>query len=156
MKGPLAPPPHGALTNTGGPTWMTCSAQRRAAGPLPAEEGLHEAVDVPVEDGLHVARLVTGAEVLHLLVRRLDVRPDLVAHRRLVRPPRDALQLGPTVLPLALRQLGPQDLHGPLLVLVLAALVLAGHDDARRQVGDAHGRIRDVDVLAAGSRRPVG
>src|SRR5688500_4571146 len=56
------------------PLWMTRLAERRAAGPLPAEEGLHEAVDVPVEDGLHVARLVTGAEVLHLLVRRLDVR----------------------------------------------------------------------------------
>ena len=39
---------------------------------------------------------------------------------------------------------------------MLRALVLARHDDAGRQVRDAHRRVGDVDVLAAGAARAVG
>ena len=42
------------------------------------------------------------------------------------------------------------------LVGRLRALVLALHDDAGRLVGDAHGGVGLVDVLAAGARRAVG
>ena len=42
------------------------------------------------------------------------------------------------------------------LVLVLAALVLTLHDDAGRDVGDAHRRIGGVDVLPASARRAIG
>ena len=41
-----------------------------------------------------------------------------------------------------------------LLVPMLAALVLAGDDDAGRNVDDAHGALGLVDVLAAGAARP--
>lgn len=39
------------------------------AGALPAQVGLHEAVEVSVEHPHHVADLVVGAQVLHELVR---------------------------------------------------------------------------------------
>src|SRR5260370_30914373 len=40
-------------------------------------------------------------------------------------------------------------------VLVLRALALALHDDARRQVGDADRAVGLVDVLAAGTRGAI-
>ena len=48
--------------------------------------------------------------------------------------------------------------HGHRLgaVAVLRAVVLALHDDPRRDVRDAHRRVGFVDVLAAGARRAVG
>ena len=42
-----------------------------------------------------------------------------------------------------------QHLHGLFAVFHLAFLILAGGHDARGQVGDAHGRVRAVDMLAA-------
>ena len=53
-------------------------------------------------------------------------------------------------LPLLLVEPGAQDLHGQAAVLMLRFL---GRDDDEpgRQMGDAHGRIRLVDVLAAGA-----
>src|SRR5690606_36377504 len=41
-------------------------------------------------------------------------------------------------------------------VLVLRALSLTGDDDAGRDVREAHGRARLVDVLTAGARSAVG
>jgi len=49
-----------------------------------------------------------------------------------------------------------QHAHGGLPVLDLGALGLAAHDDARRQMGDADGRVGLVDVLAARAGRAVG
>ena len=57
---------------------------------------------------------------------------------------------------LALQQPCLEHLHGQLPVLVLGALVLALDHDARRQVGEADGRVGLVDVLAAGALRAVG
>src|SRR5690606_25789282 len=51
---------------------------------------------------------------------------------------------------------GPQHPEGPLPVLVLGFFILAGDHDARGQVGQANGRLRLVDVLAAGPAGPVG
>ena len=48
-----------------------------------------------------------------------------------------------------------QHLHRLFFVLVLAASVLAGHHNACWQVGNAHGRVRGVDVLSARTRRTV-
>jgi hypothetical protein len=50
----------------------------------------------------------------------------------------------------------PAAAHGLGPVLVLGALVLALHHDARGQVGDADGGVGLVDVLAAGAGGPVG
>src|SRR5688572_16844783 len=41
-------------------------------------------------------------------------------------------------------------------ILVLAALLPGGNDDARRQVPEADGRFRLVDVLASGAARTEG
>ena len=47
-------------------------------------------------------------------------------------------------------------LHGDFAVLVLAALVLAGHHDAGGDMGDADGRLGLVDVLAARTAGAIG
>ncbi len=49
-----------------------------------------------------------------------------------------------------------QDGHRAVLVLVLRALVLAGHDEPARLVRDPDSGIGPVDMLAAGAGRPVG
>ena len=40
-----------------------------------------------------------------------------------------------------------QHAHSSCAVLVLAAVILAGDDDARGLVGNAHGRVRSVNML---------
>ena len=56
------------------------------------------------------------------------------------------------LLLLHLEQAAAQHLQGPLPVLDLRLLVLAGNDQARRQMSDAHGGVGSVDRLAAGTR----
>ena len=51
---------------------------------------------------------------------------------------------------------GLQHLPGGGAVLVLRALALAGHDDAGRKMGDAHGGVGRVDMLAAGAGGAIG
>ena len=70
-----------------------------------------------------------------------------------------ALDLAHLLLALLFLQFGqprtqPDEAH--LLVLDLAALVLALDHDAGGQVGDAHGGVGSVDVLAAGAGGAVG
>jgi hypothetical protein len=48
-----------------------------------------------------------------------------------------------------------EQMHGRRAVLVLTALVLAGDDHARGQMGDADRGVGDVDVLTARARRAV-
>ncbi len=59
---------------------------------------------------------------------------------------------GVALLERALVEARAQDLERALAVLDLRALVLAGDDDARRQVRDAHRGVGRVDRLAAGAR----
>ena len=47
---------------------------------------------------------------------------------------------------------GAQHVPRHSLVLMLRAAVLTGHDNTGRVMGDAHGRVRGVDVLAACAR----
>ena len=56
---------------------------------------------------------------------------------------------GVLLLLLGLVQLGAENFHGPVLVFILAALVLALHHRAGGQVGDADGGLSLVDVLSA-------
>src|SRR5215218_5430016 len=109
--------------------------------------GVDESVEVAVEYPVHVRRLLAGAVVLDELVRVKYVGPDL-------RTPLDLGLLsalrGDLLLPLLaleLKEPRPQDPHGHLTVLVLAALVLALRHDARREVRDPNRRVRLVDVL---------
>ena len=93
-------------------------------------------VEVAVEHALDVAGLVLGAQVLHHLVRLQHVGADLAAEadraaaRRAI-----ASSSASRFCALEVGQLGLEHLHGPVLVLVLAALVLARHDDAGRAGG---------------------
>src|SRR5206468_3842712 len=64
--------------------------------------------------------------------------------------------LGPFAMDLLLLHLiepAAEDAHGAFVILVLAALILALDLEPRRQVPDADGALRLVDVLAA---RPPG
>ena len=57
---------------------------------------------------------------------------------------------------LGLIEAGAEDLHGAILVFILAALVLAFDDRAGGQVRDADGAFGFVDMLAARAGGPVG
>src|SRR5690606_12693501 len=84
-------------------------------------------------------REVVGADAL-----RAVARADLQA------PSFRTLARG--LLALHVVETGAQDLHGAGPVLVLR-LFRRHHHDAGRQVGDAHGRVGGVDVLAASTGR---
>src|SRR5690606_10531854 len=103
------------------------------------EGGLDELVQVAVEHLLGVAALDAGAQVLDAaLVEHVVADLAAPADVRLGRLHRIAL--GVALLHLQLVELGRQHLHGAVAVGVLAALGLAGHDDAAGHMGDAHGR----------------
>src|SRR5919197_685896 len=134
-----------------------CYALRwRQRGRRLAQVGFHERVEVAVEHSAGVAGLVPRAQVFDQVVGVQDVVADLAA------PPRaDVLAFELRVLALArflfaLQQARLENTHSRLTVLQLRALVLAGHDDAARQVRDAHGRADLVDVLPARAAGPVG
>jgi hypothetical protein len=57
---------------------------------------------------------------------------------------------------LAFGQFGSEHLHGFGLVLMLAPLVLTGHHDPRRKVGQPDSRIGLVDMLTARTGGTVG
>ena len=127
----------------------------RIARSAPMQVRLDEGVEIAVEHGLHVPRLVAGPLVLHELVRRERVRADLIAEGDVLLVARQPLQLAALLLALTLRQPGREDLHGLGPVLELRTLVLARHDHTRGDVRDPHRGVGDVDVLTAGTRRPV-
>ena len=66
-----------------------------------------------------------------------------------------ALLLGLLALELHLVETGAKDAKCLLLVLELAFLVLAGHHEAGRQMGEANGRVGGVDRLATRPGRAV-
>src|SRR5208283_1747445 len=61
--------------------------------------------------------------------------------------------LGVLALLFRLVEARPEDPQRLGLVLVLALLVLAVDHDARGEVGDAHGGVRGIHALAAGTAR---
>ena len=85
-----------------------------------------------------------------------DVGADLRAEVDVLGLAALARDLLPALALLELEQLGAQHGHRLGLVRGLRALVLALDDDPRRLVGDAHGRVGLVHVLAAGAAGPVG
>ena len=91
------------------------------------------------ENGVHVRGLIARARVLDERVGHEDVVADLAAQLDLELRALDIGDLLRVLLLLQLHQLGPQHLHAVVLVLKLAALLLAGHHDARGLVDEAHG-----------------
>src|SRR5215218_9279824 len=115
-----------------------------------------KSVEVAVEHAIHVRRLLARTVVLYELVGVEYVRPDLRAPLDLGLLPALRCDLLLPLLAFELEEPRTQHAHGHLAVLVLAALVLALGYDARREVRDPDRRVGLVDVLAAGSRGPVG
>ena len=114
--------------------------------------GGDERVQVSIrEHGVDVARLAPRAQVLDHLIRVENVAADLVAKPDVVLGTTQLIECLGTLLELQLVELRAQDAHARRLVLDLASLVLAGDDDARGDVRDAHGRVGRVDALAAGA-----
>lgn len=104
-----------------------------------SEIRVDEAVQIAVHNVVDVAGLIAGAGVLHHLVGHEHVGADLAAPLDLHLHALDIGDLLRVLLLLQLHQLGPQHLHAVVLVLKLAALLLAGHHDARGLVDEAHG-----------------
>src|SRR5208282_1511954 len=119
------------------------------AGAAGEEEGADEGVDIAVEDAIDVAGFHAGAQVLDHAVGLQDVRADLAAEADAALFVVQLGGLGLALFDLELVELGAQELHGDFAVLELAALVLALHDDAGGDVGEADGGLDFVDVLAA-------
>ena len=94
---------------------------------------------------------VVGHPALREIIRSNSLRPVARADHGLPR-----LGLGPGCF-LALHFVHPRakHLHRLFLVLVLAAPVLTGDDDAGRQMRDTHGGIGRVHMLPASARSPV-
>ena len=104
----------------------------------------------PSSTASRVADLELRAQVLDHLVRVQDVRTHLVAPG-VAAVALEGVHLGLLLLAAPLEQLGLEDVHRGRLVLDLRALVLAGDDDAGREVGEAHRGVGGVDALAAGA-----
>src|SRR5438552_4127358 len=115
-----------------------------------------EGIELAVEHRVRVSALHAGAHVLHHPVRREHVVADLRAERDIRLGGLDpvALRLLLAQLQLVEPRLERLPGHGP--VLVLAALVLHRHHDARGDVGHANGRVGLVDFLAARAGGPEG
>ena len=99
--------------------------------------------------------LELGPLVADELVGVKHVGADLVAEGDLALVAVELGQLGVALGLLGLVELGREHLAGLGAVLVLGALVLALHDDARGQVRQADGAGGLVDVLAAGAAGAV-
>ena len=114
------------------------------------QAGFHELVEIAVEHGRGVAHLDVGAQILDARLVE-HVGADLVAPAHVGLGILEHLRRRIALVHLELVELGLEHLHRGGAVLVLAALVLAGHDDARGQVAEAHRRLGLVHVLAAGA-----
>ena len=79
--------------------------------------------------------LVAASKVLDHLVGLQNVRPDLAPESDLLGLTADRRQLVFSLLALEVEKASRKHLHASVLVLVLAALVLARHHDARSAGG---------------------
>src|SRR5690606_22399756 len=115
------------------------------------DDGLEGAVHHLVEVVRLEPRAVVGDAVLGEVVRADPLGAVHAADLALAR----VGGLRRELLLLLREQAGAQHAHGGLAVLQLRLLVLHRHDDAGRQVRDAHGRVGRVDRLPARARRAV-
>ena len=124
-------------------------ASAEAAGPRGGGQGVYELVELPVHYPVYLVERQADTVVGHAALGEVIGADALVAHTGA----HLALALGRALahLPgaLGLVQARGEDLHGPVLVLVLAALVLALHHGAGGQVRYAYGALRLVYVLAS-------
>src|SRR5215213_1901002 len=125
----------------------SCRFGGKLVGPLLGCEGLRELLEVAAEGCLEVVGRDADAVVGYAPLREV-VGADLrgAVARADLGLPEGALLLG-TLAHLAFQETGLQYPHRLLLVLELALLVLAGHDQAGRLVRDPDRRVRRVHAL---------
>src|SRR5262249_47110364 len=135
--------------------WAGRSLAGQAAALLVGLERVGELAQVTGEHRLERVRRVLDAVVGHAVLREV-VRPHLL-RAFAAADLRTALGrlLGTAALQLPLVEARAQDLERALAVLDLRALVLAGDDEAARQVRDTHRRVGRVDRLAARPCRAI-
>ena len=109
-----------------------------------------ERVKVAIEHLLRCRGFVVGAQILDAAVVE-HVAADLVAPADVGLGVFELLLFGLALAHLMVVQAAAQALPCHIAVAVLAAPVLALHHDAGRHVGQAHGGVGFVDVLAAGA-----
>ncbi len=113
------------------------------------ESSLYEGVDFAVEHGWRIGAFNASAQVFHNLIGLQHIGADLVSPANFGL--RRLLGLGLLLTLLQLQFVEPRFKHRPggRPVLMLRALVLALHDNAGGQMGDAYRGVRGVDMLAA-------
>src|SRR5438445_10516591 len=119
------------------------------------QTGFNQLVEVTVEHLLSVTDLDIGAQILDSALVE-HVTADLVAPADIGLAVFELLLRRLLLAHLVLVQARAQHLPGFVAVAVLRAVVLALHDDAGRDVREAHRRIGLVDVLAARARGTEG
>src|SRR5262245_41391157 len=120
------------------------------------EKRLDEHVEVAVEHAVDVADLLFGPVIFGELIRMEDVAPNLAAERDLLLRAPDLIELRLVLLELDVVEPRFQDAHRRIAVAMLRPFVLTRDHEAGRQVGNADGRIGDVDVLTTCTARPEG
>ena len=118
----------------------------------PLDSGRDETVKISIEHVRRIVDLILRAQILDHLVRSQNVATHLVAPARRNNA-RDLFLRRCLLLALQQKQSRLQHPHRSSTVLNLALLVLAAHHDARRQMSDAHRRVRRIDRLATGTGR---
>src|SRR6185437_9463369 len=107
-------------------------------------------VEIAVKHPIHIADRQFRAVIFDQAIRREHVTAYLAAEVNLELAVFELLISGLLLLQLILVELGAKLLHGTGTVFMLGSLVLALHDDAGRQVREAHRRFGAIDMLAAG------
>jgi hypothetical protein len=120
-----------------------------------AKIAVDKRLDAAVENRLHVAALEIRTVVLDKLVWLEDIAANLVAPGDFAFVAVELGQLGVALLLLNHVKLTLEHFHRFGLVLVLAAVILAGRDNAGRDVRDADSGTGLVDVLASGASGTV-
>ena len=123
---------------------------------LHLEISVDEAVYVAVHNGVDVAVFKACAVILGEGVGHEDIGADLAAPANLFLVALDILYLVEMLALFYLEELRFEHPHGDLAVLMLAALDLAGDDDAGRDMRYTHGGRGLVDLLTARAARAVG
>src|ERR1700730_8677685 len=111
------------------------------------EVGTDEGIKITVHDLVHVASLYFRAVIFNELVRLHGVGADLAAEADFGFGGVEFVQSFAALLKFQLVKLRTKNFHSPFAIFVLAAFILALHDDSGRKMCDADGGFNFVDVL---------
>ena len=93
--------------------------------------------------------------IFHHAIGLKNIRANLIAPRYLLFSIVQGFELLLLLSKHSIVEPSPEHLHRHVAIAMLGTLVLALRDDTGRNMGDADGRVRNVDVLASFAARPV-